>query len=270
MHYQTLHFIKADITDTIALKELFETHKFNCVIHLAAQAGIRFSFKHPESYVQVNIVGTFNIFEMCKKHAVKHTLFASSSSVYGKSDKEIFSTYDNCERPTNMYAASKKSNELMAHSYAELYQMKMSALRFFTVYGPWGRPDMAPIIFADAIVQNKPIKLFNEGNMYRDFTYVDDIIDAITALVQTPPKTNYNLYNIGNSKPIYLKKFVTLLEKELKKEAIIEYLPLQAGESLHTCADISVLKKHINFSPNYNIEEGIKLFVQWYVSYYGK
>lgn len=267
--YKNFSFIKADITDTIKLEEIFKTYDFDYIVHLAAQAGIRHSFKHPETYVGVNIVGTFNIFELGKKYGVKHLLYASSSSVYGDTDEEILSVEMKCESPLNMYAASKKSNELMAHSYASLYKMRITGLRFFTVYGPWGRPDMAPMIFADAITSNETINLFNNGDMYRDFTYIDDIVDGIVPIIKSQLKENYNIFNIGNSTPVNMNDFVNIMQEKFQKKADIKYLPMQKGEVYKTYADISKMKELFNFSPKTNIKKGVVKFVSWYREYYG-
>lgn len=267
--YPNLSFIKADITDVSELENIFKTYNFDYVVHLAAQAGIRYSFKHPQTYVNVNIVGTFNVFELSKKYDTKHLLYASSSSVYGDTDEEILSVDMKCDTPLNMYAASKKSNELMAHSYASLYKIKITGLRFFTVYGPWGRPDMAPMIFADAITSNGTINLFNHGDMYRDFTYIDDIVEGIVLILKSESKGNYNIFNIGNSAPVNMNDFVTIMQEKFQKEADIKYLPMQKGEVHKTYADISKIKELFNFSPKTNIEDGIEKFVSWYKEYYG-
>jgi len=267
--YENFNFIQADISDANQIQQLFKAYCFDQVIHLAAQAGIRYSFEHPETYVQVNIVGTFNVFESSRLYGVKHVIYASSSSVYGKNESEIFSTDDKCESPINMYAASKKSNELMAHSYATLHNMKVTGLRFFTVYGPWGRPDMAPMLFADAINKGNTIKLFNHGDMHRDFTYIDDIIEGICLVAHKPFKGRYNIFNIGNSKPVYLKDFVQNMQEKLGKKAIIEYLPMQKGEAYKTYADITPMKELFSFSPKVNIDEGLTSFIDWYKNYYG-
>lgn len=267
--YSNITFIQADISDVDSLENIFKAYNFTHIVHLAAQAGIRYSFENPQTYIQTNIVGTFNIFEMGRKYGIEHLIYASSSSVYGDNDAEILSTDMQCESPKNIYAVSKKSNELMAYSYASLYDMKITGLRFFTVYGPWGRPDMAPMLFADAITRNKPIKLFNNGDMYRDFTYIDDIVEGIVLVVNQQPSENYNILNIGNAAPVNMKKFVTIMEKKFHKKANIEYLPMQKGEVHKTYADVSQMKSLFNFSPNTDIEEGIDKFVSWYCDYYG-
>ena len=269
-HNKNFTFIQADISDADQMAMLFEEHQFDKVIHLAAQAGIRYSFEHPQTYVQVNIVGTFNIFELSKKHHIKHVIFASSSSVYGNNNSEIFSADEQCESPINMYAASKKSTELMAHTYANLHKIKLTGLRFFTVYGPWGRPDMAPFIFAKAISSKKPLKLFNHGDMYRDFTYIDDIIDGILLVLNNSFENNYNIFNIGNSKPVHLKTFVDIMQKKLNKKADIVSLPMQKGEAYKTYADITPMQKIFSFSPKVDIEEGVTKFISWYQHYYGE
>ena len=267
-HYKNFSFIQQDICNINTLTILFKEHKFDKVIHLAAQAGIRYSFEHPETYVQVNIVGTFNILELSRTYKIKHLIYASSSSVYGNNNSEIFTTEDKCESPINMYAASKKSNELMAHSYANLHNMKITGLRFFTVYGPWGRPDMAPMLFAKAITQESPINLFNDGDMYRDFTYIDDIIDGIFLILSKPFDGNYNLFNLGNSKPVYIKEFVNIMQDKLKKKALFNKLPMQAGEAYKTYADITPMKEIFTFDPQVDINEGLEKFISWFKSYY--
>lgn len=267
--FNNLSFIKVDITDVETMSSVFETYKFDFVIHLAAQAGIRYSFKYPQTYVNVNIVGTFNVFELCKKHNIKHLIYASSSSVYGETQEEILSSDMKCDTPMNMYAASKKSNELMAHSYASLHKMNITGLRFFTVYGPWGRPDMAPMIFADAITSNETIKLFNNGDMYRDFTYIDDIVDGIELVIKNKPVDNYNIFNIGNSSPVHMKEFLNIMQDNFNKKANVKYLPMQDGEVYKTYADISQMQEIFGFSPKTNIDDGLKKFVSWYCDYYG-
>lgn len=266
--YNNISFAKVDITNKEDLNTLFERYNFKYVIHLAAQAGVRYSFEYPETYIQSNIIGTFNIFELSKKYSIEHILYASSSSVYGENDAKILSTDMCCESPKNIYAVSKKTNELMAYSYSSLYDMKITGLRFFTVYGPWGRPDMAPMIFANSITSNKPIKLFNNGNMHRDFTYIDDIIDGITLVLKNHPKKNYNIFNIGNSAPTNIKDFVSLLENEFSKKAILEYLPMQKGEVKETYADISDMEENFNFDSKTNIKDGVSKFISWYKDYY--
>lgn len=262
-------FVQCDITDVKALRKLFEEHRFSTVIHLAAQAGIRYSFTHPETYVQVNMVGFFNILQMCREFDTEHLMYASSSSVYGYTDAEIYHEDDRCETPMNMYAASKKSNELMAHSYASLYGMRISGLRFFTVYGPWGRPDMAPMIFADAIIKGGEIALFNGGEMFRDFTYIDDIVDAVIAIAQTPPARCYSIYNIGHSNPVHMGDFVNLMEEAFGKNARIVSKPMQKGEVLRTFADVHRLYNDYGVAPKISIAEGLRRFASWYRDYYG-
>lgn len=268
-HADRFTFVQCDITDSEALRKLFEEHRFITVIHLAAQAGIRYSFTHPETYVQVNMVGFFNVLQMCREFDIKHLMFASSSSVYGHSDAEIYREDDRCETPMNIYAASKKSNELMAYSYASLYGMQVSGLRFFTVYGPWGRPDMAPMIFADAIMQGDEISLFNSGEMFRDFTYIDDIVDAVVAIAKTPPKRDYSIYNIGHSDPVHMGEFVRLMQEAFGKYTRIIAKPMQKGEVLRTFADVQRLQNDYGFTPKISIAEGLKRFVSWYRDYYG-
>jgi len=266
--YSNISFCKLDITNEDILDNLFTKYDFQYVIHLAAQAGVRYSFKYPETYIQSNIIGTFNIFELSKKHSIKHLIYASSSSVYGDNNAKILSTDMCCEAPKNIYAVSKKTNELMAYSYSSLYNMKLTGLRFFTVYGPWGRPDMAPMLFADAITSHKAIKLFNNGDMYRDFTYIDDIVDGISLVLENKSKNNYNIFNIGNSSPVNIKNFVSIIENEFCKKAIIEYLPMQQGEVKETYADISDMENSFGFSPKVDIQEGVSKFISWYKKYY--
>lgn len=268
-HAERFTFVQCDITDVEALRKLFEEHCFSTVIHLAAQAGIRYSFTHPETYVQVNMVGFFNVLQMCREFNIQHLMYASSSSVYGDSDAEVYREDDRCETPINMYAASKKSNELMAYSYASLYGMQVSGLRFFTVYGPWGRPDMAPMIFADAIIQGEEIALFNGGEMFRDFTYIDDIVDAVIAIAQTPPKQDYSIYNIGHSDSVHMGEFVRLMQEAFGKDARIVSKPMQKGEVLRTFADVHRLRSDYGFAPKISIAEGLGRFASWYRDYYG-
>jgi UDP-glucuronate 4-epimerase len=251
---------------------------------LAAQAGVRYSLINPKAYLESNIIGFFNILESCKKFPVKHLIYASSSSVYGGNKKVPFSTKDNVDHPISFYAATKKSNELMAHTYSHLYQIPTTGLRFFTVYGPWGRPDMAYFIFTKNIIEGNPIKVFNYGNMERDFTYIDDVVNAIYKLLDVIPKSNYKwdeikdgidssfapykIYNIGNNSPVKLKYFIEILENKIGKKAKQIYLEMQPGDVLKTYADITELEKTINFKPSTNIEKGLEKFVSWYLDYY--
>jgi len=238
------------------------------VVHLAAQAGVRFSITNPHVYAQSNLVGFLTILEGCRQQNVEHLVYASSSSVYGANTKLPFSTSDHVDHPVSLYAATKKANELMAHSYSHLYGFATTGLRFFTVYGEWGRPDMSPFIFTRQILANKPIDLFNYGNHQRDFTYIDDIIEGIMCVVDTPPTENYRLYNIGNSQPEQLLTFVETLEKYLGKTAIKNLLPMQAGDVQDTYADMDGMKRDFNYSPKTSLDEGLEKFVQWYKSFY--
>jgi len=261
-------FLKSDIEDSEGIMELIQNHKFDLVIHLAAQAGVRYSMENPKSYIQSNVVGFFNILEACRRHGVNRLFYASSSSVYGLSDKALLSISDRVDFPISLYAATKKSNELMAYTYSHLYNIQTVGLRFFTVYGPWGRPDMAPFLFTAAIVQQKPIKVFNKGNLRRDFTYIDDIVKGIYALVITPSNQNYSIFNLGNNTPIKLLDFIHCLENELGKTALKEMIGMQPGDVLSTCADTTELIEATGYKPKTNIQEGVKNFIHWYKDYY--
>jgi UDP-glucuronate 4-epimerase len=285
--FNNFTFLKTDIADMPAMEELFAKNQktpFDAVINLAAQAGVRYSLKNPHSYISSNIVGFTNILECCRHNKVKHLVFASSSSIYGMNDKIPFSVSDNVDHPVSLYAASKKANELMAHTYAHLYCLPCTGLRFFTVYGPWGRPDMAYFSFTKAIMEGKPIDVFNFGKMKRDFTYIDDIIEGIVRVMNKIPQPNpewdrknpdpgssyapYKLYNIGNNNPVELTKFIELLETNLEKKARKNMLPMQQGDVPITFADIDDLMKVAGFRPATTIEEGMKRFVAWYKEYY--
>jgi len=277
-------FSKGDLNDRNQLSELFATHRFKYVVNLAAQAGVRYSITNPHAYLESNIAGFLNILEACRKSPVEHLIYASSSSVYGANRSMPFSVHDNVDHPISLYAASKKSNELMAHTYAALYQIASTGLRFFTVYGPYGRPDMALFIFTKAILEGKPIDVFNEGKMKRDFTYVDDIVESIFRLISIPPQGNsdwnpkkpdpgtsfapHRIFNIGNNSPVELLYFIELLEKKLNKKAIKNFLPLQPGDVQETYADIDDLIHAVGFRPATSIEAGIGKFVDWYLEYY--
>lgn len=270
--YENLQFIKLDIVNLDRLQDLFSRNSFTQVIHLAAQAGVRYSIENPSTYIQSNLVGFGNILEMCRHFKVAHLLFASSSSVYGNSNDVPFSEDQNVDQPVSLYAATKKSNELMAYTYSHLYKFQLTGLRFFTVYGPWGRPDMAPMLFASAITQNKPINVFNKGNMLRDFTYIDDIIKGIIGCLsyENTKKPSYEIFNIGNSKPINLMDFISYMEEELQVRAEMNMMPMQAGDVKVTYADTNKLKKEIGYSPSTNLKKGLHEFVKWYKSYYEK
>ncbi|HEX3029178.1 MAG TPA: NAD-dependent epimerase [Clostridia bacterium] len=277
-------FYKASLEDTQAINDIFHENCFDTVINLAAQAGVRYSLENPRAYIDSNLVGFTNILEACRHNKVKHLIYASSSSVYGANTKIPFSVHDNVDHPLSLYAATKKANELMAHTYSHLYGLPVTGLRFFTVYGPWGRPDMALFIFTKAILEGRPINVFNNGKMMRDFTYVDDIVEGITRLIKKVPEPNnnwsgdkpdpgtskapYKIYNIGNNQPVELEEFISTLEHKLGKKAIKEYLPLQPGDVPKTYADVNDLMRDVGFKPKTTIDEGIGKFVDWYKAYY--
>lgn len=264
-------FIQLKLEDKAGIDRLFAEEKFDIVCNLAAQAGVRYSIENPYTYIESNIVGFINILEACRHNPVQHLVYASSSSVYGMNDKVPFSEEDKVDSPVSLYAASKKSNELMAHVYSNLYKIPTTGLRFFTVYGPWGRPDMAPFLFTKAILNNEPIKIFNNGNMLRDFTYIDDIVDGVIKTLTHIPQTEipYKIYNIGNSKPIKLMDFISEIEQALNKEAQKVFMAMQPGDVYQTYADTSNLENDVNFKPDTPIKEGVKSFVDWYISFYG-
>jgi UDP-glucuronate 4-epimerase len=277
-------FVKLDLANRAATKSLFAGHRFPTAIHLAAQAGVRYSLQNPHAYIDANIEGFINVLEGCRHNDCKHLLFASSSSVYGANTKLPFSVQDNVDHPISLYAASKKANELMAHAYSHLYRIPTTGLRFFTVYGPWGRPDMAMFVFAKAILRGTPIKLFNHGNMRRDFTYIDDVVEAIVRLIDRPPQGNpawsgdapdpatsaapWKIYNIGNNRPEELMHVVSLFEKELGRTTIKEMLPMQPGDVLATYADIEDLARDVGFRPVTTIGDGIGRFAKWFREYH--
>ncbi|MDR0376949.1 MAG: NAD-dependent epimerase [Spirochaetaceae bacterium] len=264
-------FIKMDLADRAGLFNLFEKELFDCVINLAAQAGVRYSLENPYSYIESNIAGFLNILEACRHYHIHHLIFASSSSVYGLNEKAPFSVSDTTDMPASLYAATKKSNELMAYSYSHLYQLPVTGLRFFTVYGPWGRPDMAPFLFTKAILEGKPIKVFNNGNMRRDFTYIDDIIEGIVRVIDRVPASPlaaYKIYNIGYGKPVNLMTFIEAVEKSAGKKAKKEMLPMQQGDVPLTWADTGELEADTGYRPKISIDEGVPQFVTWYTEYY--
>lgn len=267
-------FHPIDIADADALNAIFSQQKIERVIHLAAQAGVRYSLINPHSYVQSNLVGFVNILEACRHHPVEHLVYASSSSVYGGNEKMPFSESDQVDHPVSLYAATKKSNELMAHTYSHLYQIPTTGLRFFTVYGPWGRPDMSPFLFADAILNNKPIKVFNHGDMMRDFTYVDDIVEGVIRVsdkIATPESGKtapYRIFNIGNHQPEQLMDFIGLMEQAFGKVAEKEFLPMQPGDVKATYADTKALEDWVGFKPSTSLKAGVKLFADWYKDFY--
>ena len=269
---QGFTFYKVDLIDQAALEKIFTENKLDYVVNLAAQAGVRYSLQNPRAYINSNIIGFFNVLELCQKFKIKHLVYASSSSVYGSNTKLPFSTSDSVDHPVSLYAATKKSDELMAHTYSHLHQLPTTGLRFFTVYGPWGRPDMAAFTFTKKILAGEPIEVYNFGNMKRDFTYVDDIVEGVyRAMLKTPEGESgapYKVYNIGNNKPVELLKFIEILENNLGKKADKKLLPLQPGDVLATFADIDDLTRDIGFKPSTSIEEGLKEFVAWYLNYY--
>lgn len=282
--FDNYHFIQLNLEDSEQLEALFEQEKFTHVIHLAAQAGVRYSLSNPKAYIDSNIVGFATILEACRNHAIQHLTYASSSSVYGLNEQQPFSTKDSVDHPVSLYAASKKSNELMAHTYSHLFGIPTTGLRFFTVYGPWGRPDMALFLFTKAITENKAIDVFNFGKMERDFTYIDDIVEGVIRVNDNPPKGKehiddqdpsvstapYKIYNIGHNQPVKLMDFIKEIEKNLQTEAKKNFLPIQAGDVPSTYADVSDLIADLDYHPTTSIEEGVKNFVNWYTEYYNK
>ena len=268
-------FVKGDLADEEIVDRIFAEHRPAIVVNLAAQAGVRYSIDHPRSYILSNIVGFFNILEACRHHPVEHLLFASSSSVYGQQKKTPFATTDNVDHPISLYAATKKSDELMAYTYSHLYGIPSTGLRFFTVYGPWGRPDMAYFKFTNKIVRGEPIQIYNHGDMLRDFTYIDDIVRGVENMLCNPPAPNdmgdrYKVYNIGNNKPEKLMDFIETLERAIGRTAEKEYLPMQPGDVYQTYADVSDLIRDFDFKPSTPISEGLARFAAWYKDYYGK
>lgn len=267
-------FIRLNLEDREHLPLLFKEQAFDKVCNLAAQAGVRYSLENPEAYVDSNVVGFLNILECCRHYKIKHLVYASSSSVYGLNEKIPFETSDNVDHPISLYAATKKSNELMAHTYAHLYGFKTTGLRFFTVYGPWGRPDMAMFLFTDAIVNNKPIKVFNNGKLERDFTYIDDITEGVVRIIQKPVteqldgESLFKIYNIGNSKSVKLMDFITAIEESLSTEAKKDMYPMQPGDVERTWANVDDLIADYDYRPNTPIKEGVQSFVDWYKEYY--
>lgn len=266
-------FQQTDITDLERLNELFETQAFDQVFHLAAQPGVRYSMENPHAYVQSNVVGFVNVLEGCRHHRIKHLVYASSSSVYGTNAKIPFSEEDRVDHPVSLYAATKRSNELLAHTYSHLYQLPTTGLRFFTVYGPWGRPDMAPMLFADAICSGKPIKLFNGGDMHRDFTYIDDIIDGVIRAGNQIPNAGevppyYRIFNIGNSKPVHLMEFIRTMETAFGVPAKLDNYPMQPGDLKTTYADTAALAAIADYSPHTALADGVEHFASWYNEIY--
>lgn len=282
--YENFKFIKLEIADKTAMEELFAREKVQRVMHLAAQAGVRYSLTNPHAYIDANLVGFINILEGCRHHQVEHLAYASSSSVYGANTKMPFSIHDNIDHPVSLYAATKKANELMAHTYSHLYQLPTTGLRFFTVYGPWGRPDMSLFLFTRSILEGKSIDVFNYGNHRRDFTYIDDIVEGVIRVIDKPAQANpnwtsnypdpgtsqapYRVYNIGNNNPVHLLAFIETLEKCLGKAAIKNLLPLQPGDVPDTYADVSDLVSDLGYKPATLLETGISNFVEWYKDFY--
>ncbi len=278
-------FVKTNLENTQTINELFETQKFDAVCNLAAQAGVRYSIENPHAYIQSNVVGFMNILEACRNYNVKNLSYASSSSVYGLNKSQPFKTSDHTDHPVSLYAATKKSNEMMAHTYSHLYNISTTGLRFFTVYGPYGRPDMAPMLFADAILNDRTIKVFNHGNMSRDFTYVDDIVDGIIKIIDNPAKISnnydpnnpspdissapYRIYNIGNNSPVQLLDFIETLEESIGINAKKDFLPMQDGDVESTYADVKDLMRDFGYKPETNLKEGITHFVDWFKKFYG-
>ncbi len=271
--YPNYQFIKGDLADKEVLEVVFQKYTPKIVVNLAAQAGVRYSIDHPDCYIQSNLVGFFHVLECCRHYPVDHLVYASSSSVYGANKKVPFSTDDQVDHPVSLYAATKKSNELMAYTYSHLYHIPATGLRFFTVYGPYGRPDMAYFSFTKAILSGKPIRVFNNGDMYRDFTYIDDIVDGVMRLLCHMPKPDENnaphkVYNIGNNNPEKLMDFIGTLEKCLGKEAVKQFEPMQPGDVYRTYADVDDLVRDIGFCPSTSIQDGLSRFVEWYRSFY--
>jgi len=282
--YPKHKFIKMDLANTNDINALFEKEKFDAVCNLAAQAGVRYSIENPHAYIDSNVKGFMNILEACRHNDVKNLSYASSSSVYGLNKSQPFKTSDHTDHPVSLYAATKKSNEMMAHTYAHLYDIQCTGLRFFTVYGPWGRPDMAPMLFADAILNDRAIKVFNHGNMSRDFTYVEDIVDGIIKVIDNPASSSkefnaenpspdissapYRVYNIGNNAPVSLMEFIETLEDKLQKEAKKNFLPMQPGDVVSTYADTNDLIKDFDYKPDTKLADGIEQFVIWYKEFY--
>ena len=282
--FEKHRFYKIDLGDREKMEALFKAERFDAVCHLAAQAGVRYSLENPHSYVESNVVGFLNILEGCRNSGVKNLAYASSSSVYGLNQAQPFSTSHHTDHPVSLYAATKKANEMMAHSYAHLYGIQTTGLRFFTVYGPWGRPDMAPMLFADAIMHDRPIKVFNYGDMSRDFTYIDDIVNGVIEVIIHPAQPNsewdasdplphsssapYRIYNIGNSTPVHLMEFIETIEKHLGKKAEKDFLPMQDGDVVSTYADTEPLSETFGYTPSTPLDEGIGEFIKWYKAFY--
>lgn len=269
LEYANYKFIKADLQDKKFIDELFEKEQFDVVCNLAAQAGVRYSIDNPYAYINSNVTGFLNILEACRFHPVEHLVYASSSSVYGLNKEIPNCETDKVDTPVSLYAATKKSNELMAHAYSKLYQIPTTGVRFFTVYGPWGRPDMAPYLFLDSIMKHTPINTYNHGNLFRDFTYIDDIIDGLSAIIHHAPSSDvpYKIYNIGQGKRIQLLDFIATIENITGKKAIKKLIEMQSGDVYQTCADTNALERDLNYKPNTSIHDGLIRFYNWYLSY---
>ncbi|MEG1580048.1 MAG: NAD-dependent epimerase/dehydratase family protein [Bacteroidaceae bacterium] len=270
LKYEDFHFQKLDITKMDKLRQLFVENKFSIVINLAAQAGVRYSLENPFAYIQSNIVGFSNLLECCRAYPVEHLVYASSSSVYGRSNSTPYKEDDMTDCPASLYAATKKSNELMAYTYSQLYGIPSTGLRFFTVYGPWGRPDMAPYMFMKSVLKGKPIQVFNHGDLQRDFTYIDDIIRGVMAILPYAPTgpTPHTVYNIGNASPVELMTFIHTIERIAGKQAELQMQPMQPGDVYCTYADISRLQKNFDFCPDTTLDEGLQRFYDWFCSYH--
>ncbi len=282
--HENFRFVKMDLADRQGMEALFAEAQFDRVVNLAAQAGVRYSLQNPHAYIDSNIVGFINVLEGCRHHQIKHLVYASSSSVYGANEVVPFSVHDNVDHPISLYAASKKANELMAHSYSHLYALPTTGLRFFTVYGPWGRPDMAPILFTRAILAGEAIQVFNHGDMQRDFTYIDDIVEGVLRVLDQPARANldwsgkrpdpasskapWRIYNIGNSSPVKLMEFIEAIEAALGMEAEKQFMPMQPGDVPTTYADVKDLIRDVDYCPDTSVEDGVARFVAWYLDYY--
>jgi UDP-glucuronate 4-epimerase len=283
--FSNFRFAKLDLADQVGMENLFRREGFQKVINLAAQAGVRYSLKNPHAYINSNVLGFLNVLEGCRNHGIEHLVYASSSSVYGANVKYPFSVQDSVDHPVSLYAATKKSNELMAHSYSHVYGLPSTGLRFFTVYGPWGRPDMAAFLFTKAILEGKSIDVFNQGKMQRDFTFIDDIVEGVVRVLDIVPKPNpmldrfppnpacsdapYRIFNIGNDQPVELLTFIETIENALGRKAVKNFLPMQDGDVIATHADIADLRREAGFSPHTLLKDGVKKFVDWFKSYYG-
>ena len=283
--FPKFRFVKMDLADRVGMDDLFGRERFQRIVNLGAQAGVRYSLKNPHAYINSNIVGFLNVLEGCRNNRVEHLVYASSSSVYGANTRMPFSVRDNVDHPISLYAATKKSNELMAHTYSHIYALPTTGLRFFTVYGPWGRPDMSPSLFTRAILEGRPIDVFNHGKMQRDFTYIDDIVEGVVRVLDRIPMPNpsfdrsapdaassdapYRLYNIGNDKPVELMTFIETIENAVGKKAVRNLLPMQAGDVVATHADIEDLRQAVGFVPHTPLKEGVEMFAAWFTTYYG-